>query len=349
MFKKSVVILVVFLFLAYTMRGRSPSGSGAETNQKYIVSAIGFDNIDNSIKVSLETLIVNSETENDQQEVQILSGSGVTVDAALEEVGKSLAKPLLLSHCGILVFGETLMPEQIDEICDYCFQKNEITLSVYVVSTKDSVELLNCKPLSSVAVGYDVIGLIEEQSNRTGLNYKNRYYEVEAGRERVENIFTAAIIKVEQEKFKIDGTNIYVDDRSAAVIDNHQSIIYSMVTGTFSKGYVEVDGVKHRISSSKAKYKFGTKEKPSITVDIHLDSDTIDEKNFETLQNRIKELNNLLKNQCDVDAFGFENIFYHEDENKWKELEDNYEEYYKNCELKIRLSAGSREDGSADE
>lgn len=345
MFKKSVVIFIAFLFLAYTTRGRSPSGSGTETNQKYIVSAIGFDNVDNKINVSLETLIVNSENASEEQNLQILSGSGATVDEALEEIGKSLAKPLLLSHCGILVFGETLTPEQIDEICDYCFRKNEITLSVYVVSSKNGAKLLNCRPISSVAVGYDVIGLIEEQSTRTGVNYKNRYYEVEASRERVESIFTASVIEVEEEKFKINGMSIYVDDQLTAVIDNHQSIIYSMLTGTYSKGYVEIDNNKHRISSAKAKYKFGKTEEPSITVELYLESNTIDEKNFKTLQNRIIELDDILKNNCSVDVFGFENILYHDEETKWEELQNDYLDYYKKSELIVEFSVGSREDG----
>ena len=55
------------------------------------------------------------------------------------------------------------------EICDYCYSEEQITLSAYFINTPNVEKLLSVKPISSACVGYDIMGLLEQ--NKT---YKNQ-------------------------------------------------------------------------------------------------------------------------------------------------------------------------------
>ena len=92
---------------------------------------------------------------------------------------KQTTQKLLLSHCGVLVMGENLTESQINEIYEFCFNERDITLSARVVVTENAKQLLQTKPVSSIAVGYDILGLIEQYSKKDK-QIKNRYFEIMA-------------------------------------------------------------------------------------------------------------------------------------------------------------------------
>lgn len=164
--KKFFLCLVISLLLC----------SCKKANPEYLVSAIGFDYKTGQYKVSFEAVISNSETNN--QEVKVISGSDKTIKKAISEIKRQSTQSLLLSHCAVLVIGENINDKRFDEICDFVLDNKQITLSTILVKSKNAKKLLTQKPISSVAVGFDIVSLLEQNNKSSDL--KNRYFEVMA-------------------------------------------------------------------------------------------------------------------------------------------------------------------------
>ncbi len=138
---------------------------------EYLVSSIGFDKQNDSYKVCFESVIINSE--DTKQTVKLLKGEGESFNSAMEQIEKKCTQPLMLSHCGVLAIGEGITQNELKDISKYCINSKEITLSTFLIKTKNAEKLLSVKPLSSLTVGFDIMGLLEQ--NKT---YKNRLFEL---------------------------------------------------------------------------------------------------------------------------------------------------------------------------
>lgn len=149
-----------------------------KTGPEYLISSIGFDNENGQLKACFEAIVINSETEG--QQVKVIEGVGKTVNEAIGQVERKSTQSLLFSHCAVLVVGDSVTQNQLDNIYDFCFENTDITLSAFFVKTQNAKKLLSSKPLSTIAVGYDILGLIEQYSKNKNIKIKNRYFEIMA-------------------------------------------------------------------------------------------------------------------------------------------------------------------------
>ncbi len=159
---KKLLLIIISLLLLCGCEKRGP---------EYLVSGIGFDKENGVYKVCFESVIINSE--DTKQTIKLIKGKGKTLDEAVDEIKKQCTQPLLLSHCGVLVIGKNIQENELEGIAEYCVKSKEITLSAFIVNTESAWKLLSAKPVSSVAVGFDIMGLLEQ--NKV---YKNRLFEV---------------------------------------------------------------------------------------------------------------------------------------------------------------------------
>jgi len=164
--KKIFICLLLLLFL----------GGCQKAKPEYLISSIGIDTKNDKFNVCFEAVIINSE--NPEQKLMLLKGSGDTIEQAVAQINRQCTQPLLLSHCAVIVTGETITEKQLNEILEYCYQRDEITLSAFFITTKNAEKLLSQEPVSSVCVGYDIMGLIEQYSKLKNKNFKNRFFEV---------------------------------------------------------------------------------------------------------------------------------------------------------------------------
>lgn len=159
--KKAIIVLCFLLFLC-----------GCEKNEpEYLVCAMGFDYANGKYMVCFETVVMNSE--NTKQELKLFEAVASSPQKAAEKINKQCTQPLLLSHCGVIAVSDDMPFEQFLKVCDFCYGKEEITLSAFFVKSNSPKALLSVKPLSSVSVGYDIMGLLKQNKH-----YKNRFFEV---------------------------------------------------------------------------------------------------------------------------------------------------------------------------
>ncbi len=149
-----------------------------KTRPEYLISSIGFDNAGGQLNTCFEAIVINSETED--QQVKLFEGKGKTVKQSIEQIERQCTQGLLLSHCAVLVVGQEVSEEQLNGIYDFCFENPDITLSAFFVKTENAKELLSAKPVSTISVGYDILGLIEQYRENEKIKIKNRYFEIMA-------------------------------------------------------------------------------------------------------------------------------------------------------------------------
>ena len=177
---------------------------GAENDRRFMVTALGFSGSEN-ITVTAEIVTVNSESAEREPSAQIISYTADSIADALDG--------MLLEHCGVIVIDTSLSRERFAEICGYCFKENKITLSVYMIAADDPKALLEGEPVSSVAVGYDIMGIIGQKSETGKINFNNRYFEIESRREKGETVFSVPYFERDKYGVSISGTAVFENDK----------------------------------------------------------------------------------------------------------------------------------------
>lgn len=153
-------------------------GASIKNDRRFTVSALGFEKCGNQIGVTAEVIIINSESAEVKPRSAVFFAEGGTIDGALEKISAKLSRPMLLEHCGIIAVGDSMTEELFNEICKYCIYENRITVSAYIISTNSPKELLNGEPQASLAVGYDIMGIIARQVADGTLESHSRCFEV---------------------------------------------------------------------------------------------------------------------------------------------------------------------------
>lgn len=171
--RKFTAIMLVIL-TGVTLCGCS---SGYETDSSFIVSAVGFDLSDGGFSVSVEALV--TESGKDGPESAVFSGEGETPDGAISEIMSLLPKNLAFDHCGTVVLGNGLLEKNFSDIMEFCRKKSSLNLAVLLVCTENAKNLLSGDPPSSYSVGYDVMGILEQNGKKKNIDYGNRFYELE--------------------------------------------------------------------------------------------------------------------------------------------------------------------------
>ncbi len=172
--KKTIFCLLTALLLSLC---------GCSTNSlnkmgSYSVAAIGFEANGTDFSIYVETVIVNSEESQKPIEKMLFKGKGDTPEKAYTKAVSNCAKPLSLGHCATLVLSEEIEEKAMSEIFDFCLEQGDITVSVAVIKTENVEKLLSLPSVSSVAVGYDIVSVLETQYRVRKISFANRLYEI---------------------------------------------------------------------------------------------------------------------------------------------------------------------------
>ena len=208
---KRLVINVFSVLICMALVGCSSSVS-TQNDRRFMVTSLGFSGSE-KLTVTAEIVTVNSESAESEPRTQVLSYTASSINEALNGVLDSLSRPVLLEHCGVIVIDTALSAESFAEICEYCFKENRITLSVYMIAADDPEILLDGEPLYSAAVGYDIMGIIGQKSETEKVNFYNRYFEIESGREKGETVFSLPYFNREEDGVRLVGTAVFENDK----------------------------------------------------------------------------------------------------------------------------------------
>lgn len=316
-------ILTVFILISLPgCKNSYPS----ETDMEYMVSSIGFDKTAEKVTVFAEVIVVNSADSSKGAVTQILKSDGKTAEMALYNLHSLVSKPLMLNHCGLLILGEGIEGNTLVEILNICLDNKDITGAIKIVATKSAEKLINVKPVSQIAIGYEISEAIKQNSSFSGIVYKNRFYEVEAGRNAATNVFSLPFFTVEEKQHKISGIKIYRNNLSFKTLKGDSISLYSVMSNNFKKGSVKIGDTSFSLKLKSVNYNIEYKN-DKLFVKVNLDVDAQNE-NLNLLANKLE--NTVIEKR---DIYYISDRIYRKERKVWDTIKNDYDKTFKTAEI----------------
>ena len=327
---KKLICLCLALLMCGVLYGCGSVKTGAIYTYDYLVSALGFENKNDKITVFAEAIIINTEDMTAEKRTELLEGTGENIAEAFADLYKKTVQTLEFSHCAVAVISENISATALSQISDFCLKLDKLNLSIRLVSTPNVKKLLSCTPVTSLAMGYDIITMLETESLLRGIRYKNRFYETEALRKGELNIFSLPAIKTEQEKFFVDGISVFKEDEFSLKLNNEQAIIYSIATDSQKGGKFLLDSAEYEILTCLTTAQLSRNNPDTVIFTTKIKTTC----NKQIIKKKIQELFEYSK-QFETDIFSLGNILAHRDTETWQKVKNNYGEYYRNLKLRV--------------
>ena len=132
-----------------------------ETNGGLVVSLIGIDREGDEIKMSVQTVLPDTEGNVDCDTV---FAKAKNIESAYNNLRQKTVKPLILEHCVGVGLGSTLKKSDILVFLNFAEQKNDINLSINFFCTENAFDFLAESGEIYRQGGYDVIELIKNNN-----------------------------------------------------------------------------------------------------------------------------------------------------------------------------------------
>ena len=254
-----------FIILSFCVCLSSCTVTGySEPEDRYIVSAMGFDRVDGAIEVSVQIV-------GEGEYPFVRYGRGESVGGAVGHIEGADAKQLEISHCALIVLGDGLSAEDRSEIFDYCRKSKDITVGVKMAAAHNASELME------TADGYLLLGAIRDGSDGLGFTGGCRFYEIEE--KRMEGgVYHLPYFSVDGDTYSVSGLRLYRGDVGLVSLDRSESAYYMMIRGELSGGAldVEIDGKQTSLYVIKSKTERSEKEGDlylTVTLDVKGEDD----------------------------------------------------------------------------
>ena len=315
MIKKTSIILLCFIltFSLTSCKSIATSGSG----QDYLISSIGFTNINGKFQVILEAVIVNSEDPDAERNVKLVKGTGYNCKKAFAMAEEHTVQAMTLSHCATCVIDRNITPHQLKEIYEFLYDTDLLSLSMVLISCDDTEQLLSCKPTSSIAMGYDILGYLERLEKRTGTVYLNRLYNISAKREEPYLKTDLPYLAIKKGEFFLSGLDVcFQNDRLH--LSNDEAIISSLISENQNSGSIILDEKVYKCPKITCKYNFSQITNKILILNISVNNSEL----AKVLPERILNLYSLSK-ELKLDIFSIYNTLYHQNKKLWEENSDS--------------------------
>lgn len=330
---KKVLGLILCVCVLFFLCGCSAMEAISSDKQEYIVASLGFDKQEGNYAMFMEVIVVNTEDMNAEKQNTVLEGIGGSIEEAYSQIISKITQPLSLGHNAVTVIGKGVDAEMFKEILNYCSENKELNIGSMLIFTESAEKLLASKPISSVAVGYDLMSMLEVWEEETGQSIENRLYEVKSKTRKPFNVFSLPYIEVKGAEFSFDGLTVFEDYGEICPLSTEGAGLYFLVTDRVSRGEFVTEGKKTTIKFSKTTYDFSLEENLVIRVNMRLKltggSSFLKKKTEEF----IKQQKTLGR-----DIFGFSNIIEKQNPKLWRKIKNNYTEYFKNSKIEVRVN-----------
>ena len=117
MIKRILAIFLCFVLpLSFaSCKSIATSGSG----QDYLISSIGFSNVNGLFQSVLEAVIVNSEDTNAERNVKLVTGTGENCEKAFAMAEEHTVQAMTLSHCATGIIDKSITPSQLKQVYEF--------------------------------------------------------------------------------------------------------------------------------------------------------------------------------------------------------------------------------------
>ncbi len=329
---KKALCLILCLWLSLSLCGCSAKKAVANNGQEYIVSAFGFDRENGGLKITMEALVVNSDNLDEENKARLIYGKGVNVIEAFSKIGNQITQPLTLGHCGAVVISQSVGEGDLQEILEFLSREKGINVATMMVYTENSQRLLSGEPISSVAMGYDLMSMTEVVSSSKGINFENRFFQVQSALRKPLKTFSLPRFEVTNKGFALSSIAVLKQNQNTVFLNLEETGASGFISDRARKGEYFSKNQSYDVEYSKTNYDFKLDGRLEITLNIHLKTD----RDKRVLKEEILTLFRNFKTESG-DIWGLGNIIYQKEPEIWEKIKDNYEEHFKKSDLRVNF------------
>jgi spore germination protein KC len=306
------------------------------------------------------------QAEGTVKSVIVESEGDTFLEAARNAISKNFPR-LYSGHTVCIIISKEIASEGILELVDYICRDAETRLSIHLFVSREETagELLQVKPLGSELLSVEINSILMEQKHLAKAIALQTYEFINCVLcEGKSCVMTALCIEknAEEEVVKICGSGIFKEEKLLGFIGEEETKALSFILDKVEGGVIvaktgsgeDEDRFSLEILSNSTKIKPVLKdEKLSIEIDVETEvrldehfskEDFENEKGLEELSKIAEEqmktemetLINQIKTEFGSDVFGFGNCVYRDYPEQWKKIKDNWDEEFKNIEVKIK-------------
>lgn len=293
-----IKLFAVLMLLCLCLSSCSFVSGYSEPEDRYIVSAMGFDKEGNTLEVSVK--IVGKEKD------LLRSGKGESVRGAMAHIEGADAKQLEISHCALIIIGDGVDSEALAEIFGYCRENNDITVGVKVAAAHSAKEILSLD-----ADGYELLGAVRDGADGVGFASGSRFYEIEDVRASGgEAVYHLPYFETDGETYTVSGLKIFKKDTGVVRLDRSESAYYMMIKGELFGGSADIEygGKKDSVYLGKSKTEYRTEgDKLYVSCDININGELLPTDKEKTEKAMSREASRLVSELYSRygDLFGF--------------------------------------------
>lgn len=378
---KKFIFLIPLIFLltgCYNYR---------ELNDLAIISGVSISKNNNTYNITVEVVNPKKEQDTSsgkEPDYVIYEGTGKSMQEAFRNIVKESPQKLYGAQIDLLIIDEETAKEGLDEILDFFARDPEVRSEFYVVISKNDKALKVISPLVNLS-SKNIINSLESTNTYMGIvnlvtyhellsNYINPYIEIalpsiemigneEVG-ENTENIETTT----SSANNIISNMTIFKNNKMLDYLTKEESIGYNIIKGNtktvlIRNEYDNNEFIVNEIIESKTEMKPNIKKK-EITINIkgtasisevnkkiNLENDKEIKKIEKDLNKRVEELikNTIINTnkKYNSDIYGFKDLFYKENPNKYKKLIKEYkDDFLNNISYKVKSNIELIEKGN---
>ncbi len=259
---------MLFLVLLIVLLLSGCSTPGLELKNRLIVQAIGIDETQDGVRVTLQTLNTemagNPNSGADLGEVtRCLTVEGATVSEAISNAAKSEGKQPLISQNRLIVFGRETAKSGLYTHLDYFVRNASTRLTVPVaVSDTTAEELVSASLGENVLTADSITDILDGARYNTNIVSQALYEFVN----QLSSELTDAFIPVlrmeeagEENKISMYSVGVFQDDRMSYELSADDVTALMLLTDKAQSGYFSVDNEAYSAQTVLRIKKTGTK------------------------------------------------------------------------------------------
>lgn len=371
-------LIVIFIILSYSLLFVG-CWNYTEIDKYSIVAGLAVDKGENGYKYTLSAEIINI-TGGEKAEIKpkIVKVNTNTVFDGIRDMVGLTSKKLFFAHCKVIIISEELAKNGITDMMDLIVRDHEtrITMNVVISREKTAREILECKPVSTPIVSYEIVSILNQNPRFLGEAPKKQVFHVVNELNTKSQSLVLPCFEVEKKQddkfYRLSGTAVFKGDKLVDFLDSYESKAYLFVMGEVKGSLVEVgiDSKKHigfELQKCKSEIKSSIKDgMPVFTVEIspivtlgelEIEDETLEygmkeEKYFkELLEDSLKksadDLIKKMQNGVSSDIFGFGTVLAIEHKNEWEKYKGNWNDEFRNAKVNVKVNVHIRGTGSS--
>ena len=247
--KKIIPILILMLLLC----GCSVNADYIEPEDRVIVSAIGFQNRDNDILLTLETIDVSTTSNEDSYSTLLITGNGKSAYEAFADAESKAYGEVLFSQCPVILLGTDINPEQLNSILDYCVDSENISLAVKILASDNPFSVLS-ENTSKKALGHQIMNMIEYGNEVSGITKYDTFVTITNVRKNDRYAYRIPLL-TSSEGLNISGAAVYLNDSLNFIADITEAQLMQMVCSKLKNSTIIYQNSVLNVKCTQADFK----------------------------------------------------------------------------------------------